>query len=616
MIALDVTDLVEFLGRRESVSGVQRVIAETVPLLRESLTDCGYQVRSVMLDRVRGDFVEVPSDLERVLIDQGARTGSGMDRAALAEAAERLIERSRILSGVEFSADDVLVFLGALWISDAAMLAGRRAHASGARVVSLLYDLTPVMDAGHTAAVNSLFDRYLTMLLQVASRVPAISQSSRRDFEAYAESHSVPAPPGGSTGLPCGLRPADAGETGRPWPRPYALMVGTIEGRKNHELALRVWRRLIEAHGPEAVPDLVCIGRLGWNATPFLRELTRTNGLDGKVHALTTGVSDQELAAFYAHAEFTVYPSRYEGWGLPVSESLAFGVPAIVADNSSLREAGQELAIYFTTDDEEAFTAAVTRYGLDPVERDQWRARIRATEQSAITWRDVAERIQAEIEAALREEARPPVCPTVEIGQEIVLAPRQPAPDAGHADRVFAHLVATELTPLLRRPRDDRDHLVADAALTGLFGSPQTWGLEVHPGRRVTLALRRPVSGPLVALFATRSMPGQVTVDVSGPGGSARAHLYLGSVLELPLGDGNAGEVAQSSLTVVDASDSIEGFLGLRSFVILSSDDVQAQLVALRNANEALRNELDFITGTRSWRLTAPLRRWKGRGAS
>ena len=70
------------------------------------------------------------------------------------------------------------------------------------------------------------------------------------------------------------------------------------------------------------------------------------------------------------------------------------------------------------------------------------------------------------------------------------------------------------------------------------------------------------------------------------------------------------------SVTVVDAHDSIEGFLGIRSFVVLAADDLRAEVIAHKAAAAALRQELDFVTGTRSWKITAPLRRFKGRGAS
>ncbi len=614
---LEVTDLVEFLQRQESVSGVQRVIAETAPLLLAA----DPAARPVILDRSRGVLVALTADETRVLITFGAGSANATpDRALLAAAAAACIARARAAAPAAVDDGTVLVFLGAVWINDALMLAARAAHAAGARCLYLLYDLTPVLEAGHTAAVNRLFDRYLLLVTQTGSAVPAISASSRRDFEQHCRDHGRTAPPGAVTGLPCGLgpeqfSPAELAEP--PWPRPYALFVGTVESRKNHLLALQAWQRLIERHGPDAVPDLVCVGRLGWHADAFLREYLATDGLAGKVSVLSTSVPDAELARFYAHAQFTVYPSRYEGWGLPVSESLAFGKVAVVADNSSLPEAGGDLADYFATDDLDAFVAALETRALDAATRTATEKRIATRPADTITWTGVADVIRTEI-AALRadQEGGTPVYPEIELGREYVLAVGEPPPDAGYADQYYAHLLAEGRTPLLGQPRGDRDFEVVDAAFVGAFGSPQAWGLELRPGRRADLRLTRPVDGDLVLLVATRSMPGFAVVESTGPGGPTRQEVYLGSVLSVPLGAGSAGQPAQASLAVVDAADSIEGFVGLRSFVVLRADDLAAQVVAHRAAAAALRQELDFMTGTRSWKITAPLRRMKGRGAS
>ncbi len=604
---LDVTDLVEFLQRRESVSGVQRVIAETVPhLIDQQNAAC------VLLDRHRGVFVPLTNDERRILIERGARAASATDRGELARVAATTIERARSANALTVTGDTTLVFLGALWINDALMSAARAAHAAGARIVALLYDLTPVLEAGHTAAVNKLFERYLTLLLQTASRVPAISKSSRWDFEQYAREHGQEAPAGVATGLPCGVTPYGRDLVERPWPRPYALFVGTVESRKNHLLALRAWRELVERHGAENIPDLVCIGRLGWNAGEFLREYLFSNGLEGKVSVLSAGASDDELARFYAHAEFTVYPSDYEGWGLPVSESLAFHKVPIVAENSSLLEAGGDLAVYFTTGDVESLVNAIETRALDPRERAESEARIKTSTIRALTWKDIATVIASEIHAA---ERRNPVFPSIELGREYMLAVGPQPPDEGYADQYLHHLIREGRTPLLGQRRGDRDFEVVDAAVIGEFGSPQTWGNEIRPGHRVEFRFTRPADGPLVLLVSTRAMPGKASIQVAGPGGPVMEDVYLGSVITIPVGDGRAGQRAQALMTVTDAQDSVEGFLGIRSFVVLEESDKDARLVALQAAASALRQELDFIQGTRSWKITAPLRKWKGRGA-
>ena len=606
MNALDVTDLVEFLQRQESVSGVQRVIAETAPFLLAH-----DDIRAVVLDRGRGVFVPLTLDETSMLLLQHSS-----DRPALVAAATASLARAREGAPLEIEDGTVLTFLGAAWINDALMMAARDAQARGARLVFLLFDLTPVLEAGHTAAVNRLFDRYLNLITQCASAVPAISESSRRDYEFHCTQQRTPAPPGGVTGLPCGLTPGQYDTSESPWPRPYALLVGTVESRKNHIVALRAWQQMIEQIGAEAVPDLVCIGRLGWHANEFLHEYVMTQGLGGKVSLLSTSVPDEELARFYAHAQFTVYPSRYEGWGLPVSESIAFGKLPIVASNSSLAEAGRDLAVYVETGSASALADAVRRHGLGRVAREAHEARIAADSSTPITWARVADIIRTDMDRAAAAKGRQPVFPEVELNREYMLAVPQPAPDGGHADKYLAHLQSEGLTPMFGQPRGERDFEVVDPAVVGELGSPQTWGVELRPGRRVDVRLRRPADGPLTLLMATRSMPGVAVLDAVGPGGPSRQEVYLGSVVSLALGDGMAGDPAQVSITVLDAHDSVEGFLGLRSFAVVLAGDLRAEVAAQRAAAQALRQELDFIQGTRSWKVTAPLRKMKGRGAS
>ena len=609
-VLCDVTDLVEFLQREESVSGVQRVVAETVPRLLETGNHF-----PVVLDRGRGLFVVLNTSEVEALIGHGARASSSRtDKGALAGIANQTLDRARTADSISIESGDILVFLGALWINDALMLAARDAQAKGAKIIDLLYDLTPVLEAGHTAGVNKLFDRYLTLIAQIATRVPAISLSSRSDFEKWCEEHGYFAPGGLTTGLPRGLTPEQfpqlsSPDSLRPWPRPYVLFVGTIESRKNHILALNTWKELIQELGAEKVPDLVCIGRLGWHANEFLKSYTYSKGLNGKVAILTSSVSDAELAMFYTHCEFTFYPSKYEGWGLPVSESIAFGKTPVVADNSSLREAGGNQAIYFESDNVSAAARAIK----DQLENPR---AIEPEDAPVITWQHVAQVLQQEIQAAHAAEERVTMFPEIELGREYMLAVAQPEPDGGFADRYLQYLETEGLTPLLKQPRSARDFEVVDAAVVGTFGSPQTWGNEIRPGRRVDFRFTRPIDGDLTLLISTRSMPGTATIEGVTQAGPVNEQVYLGSVITLHLGNGLAGQPVQASLLVKDATDSIEGFLGIRSFVVLAASDKETEIIALKASADALRQELDFTHNTRSWKVTAPLRKLKGRGSN
>lgn len=125
----------------------------------------------------------------------------------------------------------------------------------------------------------------------------------------------------------------------------YVLSVGTIEARKNHWRLLHAWDLLIKTLPHEQVPRLVIAGRKGWMIHDFERFLQASGHLNGFVTWLEAP-SDAELDFLYRHCLFTVMPSLYEGWGLPVGESLNYGRTAVVANNSSLPEVGGELVHY------------------------------------------------------------------------------------------------------------------------------------------------------------------------------------------------------------------------------------------------------------------------------
>src|SRR3546814_438851 len=99
----------------------------------------------------------------------------------------------------------------------------------------------------------------------------------------------------------------------------FALMVSTVEPRKNHILAFDAWAELIRIHGADAIPLLVCAGRRGWRYDQIFARLESDPAL--KAHVVWIhDASDSELAALYRACAFTVYPSHYEGWGLPVTD--------------------------------------------------------------------------------------------------------------------------------------------------------------------------------------------------------------------------------------------------------------------------------------------------------
>jgi glycosyltransferase involved in cell wall biosynthesis len=164
------------------------------------------------------------------------------------------------------------------------------------------------------------------------------------------------------------------------------LFVSTIEIRKNHRLLVRVWRRLMERHGADAVPVLIFAGQIGWLVDDLLADLAASRYLDGKIEH-RPGLSDAELREAYRGCLFTVFPSLSEGWGLPVAESLAHGKFCVASNRAAIPEVGGDLIDYFDPTDDDDATAKIERALFEPGYLAVREARLRA-EYRPRTWAD------------------------------------------------------------------------------------------------------------------------------------------------------------------------------------------------------------------------------------
>jgi glycosyltransferase involved in cell wall biosynthesis len=142
--------------------------------------------------------------------------------------------------------------------------------------------------------------------------------------------------------------------------RPYFLYVGTLEPRKNLRRALRAFARVAPS-----LPDhrFVLAGQRGWKYAEVLREAQRPE-LAGRVHFLGY-LPEDDLPALYSHAEAFVYPSLYEGFGLPVVEAMACGTPVLTSRSSSLTEVASGAAFLVDPVDESALADALHALGSD-----------------------------------------------------------------------------------------------------------------------------------------------------------------------------------------------------------------------------------------------------------
>jgi glycosyltransferase involved in cell wall biosynthesis len=246
-------------------------------------------------------------------------------------------------------------------------------------VVHFTNYLAPVLT--HTPYVVSFHDMSLTLLpeahtlkkrLLTASLIPTVarrarrilvpSESTRRDVTRLlaVDPGRIRLVPYAASPLyrPLSDDPSALALRGvRP---PYFLYVGTIEPRKNLARALRAFARITPSL-PEH--QFVIVGQSGWKYGEILNEAGRSD-LAGKV-VLTGYVPEEELPLLYNHAIALVYPSLYEGFGLPLVEAMACGTPVLTSAGSSLSEVAGDAAVLVDPLREDELAGAMSALATD-----------------------------------------------------------------------------------------------------------------------------------------------------------------------------------------------------------------------------------------------------------
>jgi glycosyltransferase involved in cell wall biosynthesis len=176
----------------------------------------------------------------------------------------------------------------------------------------------------------------------------------------------------------------------------YVLCVGTLQPRKNHSLLLHAWRHLLESR-PEDCPDLVLVGQPGWNSDNLIYLFTESVNLRDKV-TIFTHVNDEQISGLYHNAWITVFPSLYEGWGLPIAESLAHGKMCLTSCRSSMPEVGGDLVKYFSPHDPIGLCGFIEFYLDNPKQLAEDEGRI-SREFIITTWKYSAGKLLEYVDA-------------------------------------------------------------------------------------------------------------------------------------------------------------------------------------------------------------------------
>jgi glycosyltransferase involved in cell wall biosynthesis len=271
-----------------------------------------------------------------------------------------------------------------------ALIALKREHHF--RYCTIIHDIIPILFP-HLVVPHlvPVFERYFADLVALADYAMCNSEATRRDWTHFCSEHGVDMP---ASVFPLGsdLPAVEGSSIELPEPlrgKRFALFVSMIEPRKNHRMLYEAWDRCVRSKAVDAERDrLVFVGRHGWSINDLMRELS-VNPATRETLIVLNHVPDALLRLLYQDCALVVYPSLYEGYGLPLAEALGYGKPCISSSAGSLPEIGGDLVLRIDPKDTIRWADALAHFMRSPRELEAMAARIRA-DFRPVTWEHAA----------------------------------------------------------------------------------------------------------------------------------------------------------------------------------------------------------------------------------
>jgi glycosyltransferase involved in cell wall biosynthesis len=319
----------------------------------------------------------------------------------------RLVSYREALSEFDPRPGDILMLTGAEWgwIDPAIYRQLKARH--GIRLVWMCYDIIPLLHAEFFQPVLvGHFRDYAHTLFDIADLVLVSARQIEADLIGYCRQQNLRTPPTRVVPYGANLTQLRTGPA-RPLPRAlkpgrYAMFVSTIEPRKGHRMLASVWRRLLAEGVPQACDfSLVLVGRPGWMVDDVVADLEALDGAANRFHMLSA-IGDEDLDSLYRNAGFCVYPSRYEGYGLPIVEAFGYGKAVLASHGGALKEVVGEFSPTIDPLDEQAWYVAMKRWIESPGDRLPYEQAIRERFRHP-TWDEAAKACFSIVEDALSQ---------------------------------------------------------------------------------------------------------------------------------------------------------------------------------------------------------------------
>jgi glycosyltransferase involved in cell wall biosynthesis len=368
-IVFDATQLVHWPG---ALTGIPRVMDELARRFRADRRDVefvswvsgGQRIARIDLDRFhsaggvhyRDPVQDAPSwsvTAERLFDATAALEKLPRAGRRFRQVAERLSPaRTGTVTPYLLEAGDVfLIGWGEWWDPNFIHFVVDAAN-RGVRVVQIVHDLGPVTQP-HLAGNSSSFIDYFTAVLPVAALMVSVSENTRRDLVHWASELGVGdlrvtvIREGDMFTRTEPIRPVIDAIGGEATVPPFVLCVGTIEAKKNHALLYYAYKQA--ARRQIHLPLMIVVGRRGWRTDDIYGLLTEDPEIADRFVFLHDA-SDAELAWLYQNCRYTVFPSFFEGWGIPIAESVSRGTPCLCSNASSMTEIAPGAVRHFHPD--------------------------------------------------------------------------------------------------------------------------------------------------------------------------------------------------------------------------------------------------------------------------
>ncbi|MBV1835072.1 glycosyltransferase family 4 protein [Novacetimonas pomaceti] len=370
ILSFDVSDLIAHFRHNKFPTGIQRVQIEVIA---EAVATCADRVEIFFFVDGIDHFIYLDHETFTLL----TKLSKSGDQESWIKARNDFMARIPFSQPYLPPRGAIVINLGTSWWMYNYFLDIRNLKLErDITFISYVHDLIPVLKPQY--CVDGVTIDYNTWLVGVFFHADGFitnSNSTTRDLTYAAHVVGHPLDEQNIATIPLNASFAADDESGmlpgeaqiKKWnlkARGYVLFVSTIEARKNHEAAFLAWQALLKKDGVDAVPPLVCVGKLGWLNDRAMSVIANDPALRNKI-VFIQRASDIELKSLYKMSLFTVYPSHYEGWGLPITESLSYGRVPLVADNSSLVEAADGYGVIFESGNITDFVEKAEKLFLD-----------------------------------------------------------------------------------------------------------------------------------------------------------------------------------------------------------------------------------------------------------